>query len=350
MITRTKRPVTIHDVAKKAGVAFKTVSRVLNNETSVTPETQEKVRRAIKALDYSPSLAARVLAGSRSFLIGLLYDTPSSYYIHSVQIGALERCRKAGFHVILEHCNSEARNAADVILGVIKNTRMDGVILTPPLSDNQEILDLLASQRVPHVVISPPDLQHDTSCVHMDNRRAAFDMTSYLLSLGHKRIAFIKGHPRHGAAQLRFQGYQDALKNNGLQPSASLVKEGNFRFQTGVDAAEHFLRQTAPPTAIFAANDEMAAGALAAAHRMGYAVPDALSVVGFDDIFYAAITWPALTTVRQPIAEMGDGAAGLLLGQILSKKDAPGVSSSISFKYELKIRDSAGLAPKSNRQ
>src|SRR5689334_10389289 len=105
MVTRSKRPVTIHDVAKKAGVAFKTVSRVVNNETNVSPETQEKVRKAIKALNYSPSQAARVLAGSRSFLIGLLYDTPSSYYIHSVQIGALERCRRAGFHVILEHCN-----------------------------------------------------------------------------------------------------------------------------------------------------------------------------------------------------------------------------------------------------
>src|SRR3569832_2089698 len=127
MITRIKRPVTIHDVAKKAGVAFKTVSRVLNNEANVTPETQEKVRRAIRALNYSPSVAARGLAGSRSFLIGLLYDTPSSYYIHSVQIGALERSRQTGFHEILERCNSEARDAASAFLAVIKNTRMDGV-------------------------------------------------------------------------------------------------------------------------------------------------------------------------------------------------------------------------------
>jgi len=333
-------------VAKKAGVAFKTVSRVLNNEANVTPETQEKVRKAIKALDYSPSLAARVLAGSRSFLIGLLYDTPSSYYIHNIQIGALERCRKAGFHVILEHCNTEARNVASSIISVIKNTRMDGVILTPPVADSREILEALVAENVPHVLVSPPELQHDVSCVHMDNRRAAFDMTSYLMSLGHKRIAFIKGHPRHGAARLRLQGYMEALESKGIQSNSALIKEGNFRFRAGAEAAEQLLHLKVPPTAIFAANDEMAAGVLTAAHGLGYSVPSALSVAGFDDIFYASITWPALTTIRQPIAEMGDGAAELLLEQILSKKaSASGVSSSLSFKYELKIRNSTGPAP-----
>lgn len=349
MIARVKRPATIHDVAKRAGVAFKTVSRVLNNEANVTPQTQEKVRRAIKALNYSPSLAARVLAGHRSFLIGLLYDTPSSYYIHSVQFGALERCRKAGFHMILERCNSEARNAAEEILAVVKNTRMDGVILTPPVTDNRKILDALVAAKIPHVLVSPPELQAEVGCVHMDNRRAAFDMTSYLVSLGHKRIAFIKGHPRHGAAKLRLQGYQDALKASGLQPNAALVKDGNFRFQAGAEAAEQLLRQKVRPTAIFAANDEMAAGVLTAAHSMGYAIPEALSVAGFDDIFFSSITWPALTTIRQPIAEMGDGAAGLLLEQILSKEDV-GASPSISFNYELKIRGSTGPAPMRKRK
>jgi LacI family transcriptional regulator len=347
MASRKKRPVTILDVAKKAGVAFKTVSRVLNNEANVTPETQEKVQRAIRALNYSPSLAARVLAGSRSFLIGLLYDTPSSYYIHAVQIGALERCRKEGFHVILERCNSDARDAASAILATIKNTRMDGVILTPPVSDTQAVLDVLVEENIPHVLISPPELQHDVSCVHLDNRRAAFDMTTYLMSLGHRRIAFIKGHPRHGAARLRLQGYKDALEAGGLQPSAALIKEGNFRFQAGVDAAEQLLRQKVPPTAIFAANDEMAAGVLTAAHRMGVAIPDALSVAGFDDVFYASVTWPGLTTIRQPIAEMGDGAADLLLAQLRkSKVVGTGASSLLTFKHELKIRGSTGSAPK----
>ena len=341
-----RRRATITDVAKEAGVAIKTVSRVLNNEANVSQETLEKVRKAIKALDYSPSVAARVLAGNKSFLIGMFYNTPSSYYMNAIQIGALERCREAGFHLILELCNSEARDAATTILATISHTRMDGVILTPPVSDNQAICDALVRQNIPHVLVSPPKIPHDVSCVHMDNRRAAFDITSYLIALGHKRIGFITGHFRHGAAKLRLLGYQDALKAHGISPNDSLIKEGDFRFQSGVEMAEELLRRKTRPTAIFAANDEMAAGVVTAAHRLGFAVPGDLSIAGFDDVPYASVTWPALTTVRQPIGEMGAGAAALLLDQIESKKnDAPEMRSSISFKYEIKIRESTGPAP-----
>jgi len=346
MPSETKRAVTIHDVAKKAGVSFKTVSRVLNNEANVSVETQDKVRKAISALQYSPSIAARVLAGSRSFLIGLLYDTPSSYYTHSIQMGALERCRDAGFHLVLEKCNSDARNVAAVTLVNIKRTRLDGVILTPPLSDNQAIRETLVEQKIPHVLISPPRLEPEISSVYMDDRRAAFDMTQYLISLGHRRIGFIKGLSRHGAAMLRLLGYEDALRSSGIKLDEALVKDGNFRFQSGADAAEQLLRQKERPTAIFASNDEMGAGAVATAHRLGISIPRELSVVGFDDVPYASITWPALTTVHQPIMEMGAAAAGLLIGGLQSrKKDPAGLAPSISFQHEIKIRGSTGPAP-----
>jgi LacI family transcriptional regulator len=337
----SSRASTIVDVAKMAGVSFKTVARVINNEPNVSPKTEEKVRKAIKELDYSPSMAARILAGNRSFLIGLLYDTPSSYYMHSMQIGALERCREAGFHLILEKCNSEARDAATSVLKSIKQTRMDGVILTPPVSDNNAIREALLRQKIPHVLISPPKLQSGVSCVHMDDRQAAFDMTSYLISLGHKRIAFIKGHRRHGAAKLRLLGYQDALKDNNIEENEAFVKEGTFRFQSGVEAAEQLLRLKVPPTAILAANDEMGAGVITAAHRLGIAMPKDLSVAGFDDVPYASITWPALTTIRQPIAEMGAAAAGLLLRQIQSKENGL-IETTRSFRHEMKIRESTG--------
>jgi len=346
MPSETKRAVTIHDVAKKAGVSFKTVSRVLNNEANVSAETQDKVRKAISALQYSPSIAARVLAGSRSFLIGLLYDTPSSYYTHSIQMGALERCREAGFHLVLEKCNSDARNVAAVTLVNIKRTRLDGVILTPPLSDNQAIRETLVEQKIPHVLISPPKLEPGISSVYMDDRQAAFDMTQYLISLGHRRIGFIKGLSRHGAAMLRLLGYEDALRSSGIKLDEALVKDGNFRFQSGADAAEQLLRQKERPTAIFASNDEMGAGAVATAHRLGVSIPRELSVVGFDDVPYASITWPALTTVHQPIVEMGAAAAGLLIGGIQSRKTDPaGLAPSISFQHEMKIRGSTGPAP-----
>jgi LacI family transcriptional regulator len=347
MALRKRHRATIHDVAKKAGVAFKTVSRVVNNELNVSPETREKVREAIKALNYTPSIAARVLAGNRSFLIGLLYDTPSSYYMNSIQTGALQRCREAGFHLILELCSSGAKNAAATVMSTIENTRMDGVILTPPVSDNRAIRDAITHHNIPLVVISPPRLLDNISCVYMDDRRAAFDMTMYLISLGHNRIGFIKGHPRHGAARLRLLGYQDALKSSGIEPSPAVVKDGNFRFQSGVGAATLLLRQNAPPTAIIASNDEMAAGVVTAAHRLGVAMPNELSVAGFDDVPYASITWPALTTIRQPIVEMAAGAAGLLLDQIQSRGEgASAARPSLSFQYEMKIRESTGPCPR----
>lgn len=343
MPSSNSRPATIHDVAKKAGVSFKTVSRVLNNEANVRPATQEKVRRAIKALEYSPSMAARTLAGSRSFLIGLLYDTPSSFYTHSMQMGALEKCREAGFHLILEKCSSDARDAASSIVGSINQTRMDGVILTPPVSDNVSVRDALIKQKIPQVLVSPPRPEPGISCVNFDNRQAAFDIMTYLISLGHKRIGFIKGHPRHGAARLRLLGYQDALRSNGIEPTETFIKDGNFRFQSGFEAAEQLLRLKVAPTAIFAANDEMAAGVIAAARHLGVSVPQDLSVAGFDDVPYATITWPALTTIRQPITEMGAAAAGLLLEHIQFKGDrALEATRSISFRHELKIRGSTG--------
>ena len=348
MTSRTKSRATIHDVAKRAGVAFKTVSRVLNNEANVSPETQEKVRRAIKALDYSPSIAARILAGNRSFLIGLIYDTPSSYYMNSIQTGALQVCREAGFHLILEPCSSDARNAPSKVLSTIMNTRMDGVILTPPVSDNPAIRDAIVGQDIPLVVISPPALLDNISCVAMDDRLAAFELTSHLIKLRHRRIGFIKGHPRHGAAKLRLLGYRDALEANAITWDPMLVKDGNFRFQSGVAAAEELLRQQPRPTAIIASNDEMAAGVVTGAHRLGIAMPEGLSVAGFDDVPFASVTWPALTTIRQPIVEMAAGAAKLLLQQIQSKKPIPsGTRPSRMFEYELMVRESTGQAPQS---
>jgi LacI family transcriptional regulator len=236
---------------------------------------------------------------------------------------------------------------ADAILNSILQTRMDGVILTPPVSDSRFVRAALTRKKIPHVLVSPPKLEPGVGCVHMDNRQAAYDITSYLVSLGHRRIAFVKGHPRHGAAQLRLQGYLDALKDAGIEPDETLIRQGNFRFQTGAEAAEQLLSLENRPTAIMAANDEMSAGVMAAAHRLEVAMPGALSVAGFDDVPYASITWPALTTIRQPIAEMGAAAAGLLLKQILSKDESlSDEAGSILFPYELKIRGSTGPAPK----
>lgn len=339
------RAITIIDVAKTAGVSFKTVSRVVNNEPLVSERTREKVQKAIKDLGYSPSVAARVLAGNRSFLIGLVYDTPNSYYMHSVQMGAMERCRAAGYHLILERCNSQSRNLAHAILSLVRQTRMDGVILTPPVCDVAEVHEVLADQKIPHVLISPPEIGPRMNCVHMENRQATLDMMRYLVSLGHRQIGFIKGHPRHGAAKARLMGYEDALRENGIKLDGRLICDGTFRFESGVAAAERLLSLKQPPSAIVASNDEMGAGVIIAAHRLGLSVPGDLSVVGFDDMPYASMTWPPLTTIHQPIGEMGAAAAQILLEQI-SPNSVPSAQSfsAMSFRYTLKLRESTGPA------
>ncbi|HUB85681.1 MAG TPA: LacI family DNA-binding transcriptional regulator [Rhizomicrobium sp.] len=334
------------DVARGADVAIKTVSRVLNNEANVRPDTRERVLKVIKALNYSPNLAARGLASNRSFLVGLLYDNPSPDYMNGVQLGALARCRAGGFHLLVEICTEETGNSANQILSMIAQTRVDGVILTPPVSDNPVILQALARDEIPHVLIAPPKPSGDMLSVHMDDRRAAYDMTSYLISLGHKRIGFIKGHPKHGAAKTRFLGFRDALKEHRIEMKDSLVSQGYFSFESGVESARELLGQSRMPTAIFAANDDMAAGVIATAHKMGISVPEDLSVAGFDDTPVASITWPSLTTIRQPIVEMAGAAADLLLARIKNRGRRPSATpSSQQFQYEL-VKRASTVSPR----
>ena len=337
MAVSGKSRATIFDVAAKAGVAFKTVSRVLNNEAGVKDETRSRVLAAIRALNYSPNIAARGLAAQKSFLVGLFYDNPSPYYMISAQLGALEKCRSAGFHLVVELFPSGKKDATQKALAIIAETRLDGVILTPPVSDNAAIRDSLLKQKTPFTVISPPRTRRDIFFVDIDNRQAAYEMTCHLLSLGHRRVGFIKGHPTHGSAEMRTNGYLDALKQFQLTPQDGLVKQGYFSFETGLSAARELLELRPRPTAIFAANDDMAAGAIAAAHLAGLSVPQDLSVVGFDDTPVAAVTWPGLTTVRQPIVQMAAAAADLLLTQIKTLATTP---VSRIFGHEVVIRGS----------
>jgi LacI family transcriptional regulator len=339
---RSASRATINDVAREANVAIKTVSRVLNNEANVKPATREHVLRVIKSLNYSPNLAARGLAGSKSFLIGLLYDNPSPHYMNSVQIGAMTRCRTEGFHLLVEVCTPETKNVTQQILTMIAQTRVDGVILTPPVSDNDAVLEALHRDGIPYVAIAPPKPGDIPLCVHMDDFRAAYDMTAYLLKLGHRRIGFIKGHPKHGAASLRYNGYRKALADHDIKLERELVKQGYFSFESGVDCANILLRESRIPTAIFAANDDMAAGAMAAAHQRGLSIPDDLSIAGFDDTPVASLTWPALTTIRQPIVEMAAAAADLLLAAIKERHrtKAATIASAKRFQHEIIVRAS----------
>ena len=307
--------VTIDDVAKAAGVSNKTVSRVLNKEKYVAAGTRAKVEASVAALGFRPSFAARALAGRKSFQIALLTDNPSPYYAQNIQAGVRARCQEAGYRMIAQPVDSDAANLLEEILGLIDQAQLDGVILTPPLTENNAVRQALSDRGLPFVMTAPARLDPKIASAFIDNAQAAQDMTRYLIEAGHKRIGFIAGDPRYAASARRNEGYEAALEEAGLAFDPELVHTGHYTFASGSEAAEQLLSGQNPPTAIFASSDDMAAGVLATAHRLGIKVPSALSVAGFDDTDLAAVVWPPLTTISQPVRDLGYAAADLLLAQ-----------------------------------
>jgi LacI family transcriptional regulator len=303
---------TIKDVSRLAGVSIKTVSRVLNNERYVRAETRQKVEAAVKSLSFSPSIAARALAGRRSGQVTLIYDNHSPYYIHQIQDGVWARCQEAGVRLLAQPVDAASPTLAEEIGGLIDETHVDGVILSSPVTDAAAALAELERRRIPFVRISPGTNHALTASVFMDDVQAGDDMTTHLINLGHRRIGFVVGHPNHMASDQRHFGYRKALDRAGIRYEPELVRPGLFDFESGQQAATALLDLASPPTAIFASNDDMAAGVLAIAHARGIDVPGDLSVAGFDDTPLARIVWPPLTTIRQPTRDLAYAAASLL--------------------------------------
>lgn len=333
--------VTIHDVARMSGVSIKTVSRVLNREPNVKADTRDRVQEAVAALNYRPNISARSLAGSKAYLIGVFFDNPSPAYVTDVQLGAIGRCRTEGYHLIVEPLDSEG-DVEEQVAPMLATLRMDGVILTPPVCDDVRVLAVLDAEGVPYVRLSPDRDLDRSAYVRMDDMAAAYEMTAHLIKLGHKDIAFIKGHPDHGAAHLRYDGYAKAMADHGLAVREDRVAQGWFSFRSGFEAAETLLAGEDRPTAIFASNDDMALGVMAVANRLRLNVPETLSVAGFDDTPGAKVVWPQLTTVRQPIQAMAAAAADLLLSGDLKGED--GAVPSRLLDFELVVRESTGPA------
>ena len=329
--------VTIKDVSKLAGVSIKTVSRVLNKERYVRADTQAKVEAAVEALKFSPSLAARTLGGRRSFQIALIYDNHSPFYIHQIQEGVWAQCREQGVRMLAQPADVGSPTLAAEVGGLIDETHVDGIILSSPVTDAPEVLVELELRGIPFVRISPGTNHAMTSSVFMDDVQAADDMTTHLINEGHRRIGFIIGHPNHMASDQRLFGYRRALDRAGIAFEPGLVRPGQFDFASGAAAAELLLDLPEAPTAIFASNDDMAAGVLAVAHRRDIAVPEALSVAGFDDTELASAVWPPLTTIRQPTRDLAYSAAGLLFAEEVGVVHR-------RLQHELVVRGSTGRA------
>jgi len=336
---------TINDVAALAGVSIKTVSRVLNREPNVRPETTAKVLAAVEALSYRPNASARSLATGRSYLIGMFHENPNVHYVSGLEHGALAACRRLGYHLLVDELDGNRAEAARRVGALARQTRLDGAILSPPVCDSPEILAALQEAGTPIVRIAPYTQPARTPSVWIDDRQAAYDLTWHLLALGHREIGFIKGHPDHGASHWRYDGFVRAMMEAGAPVRPDLILQGDFSFASGEAGARILLSRAVRPTAIFAANDDMAAAVVATAHRMGIPVPGGLSVTGFDDTPTSAHFWPPITTVAQPIPDLAAQAVELI-DRLRRKALRPG-EASVRLEHRLILRESTGepIAP-----
>jgi LacI family transcriptional regulator len=320
--------VTIRDVAKHAGVSFKTVSRVINAEPFVKETTRKKVQAAIDELGYVVSLPAKRLSSGQSYTLGLIFHNASWHYIQDVQKGVIETARKFGYHTLMHPCDVRRAEDIDEILTMLSQRLVDGLIFTPPADNAQSLIQKLGELDFPFICLSPKDRDNIRLYVTTSDRQGAFEMTQYLIRLGHIRIGFIHGPAEQYAPHDRFLGYKQALADSGIKFNADIVAYGNDYYESGQIATQKLLTHNPQPTAIFSNNDEMAAGAIAAIFEAGLRVPQDISVAGFDNIPLAAQIWPPLTTVEQPIFEMASHATTHLVKMLNGEND---------FDKELKI-------------
>lgn len=304
---------TITDVARIAGVSKKTISRVLNNAPHLNVHTRERVERVIASLGYTPNPQARALARGRNFLIGLIHDNPNAQTVMNVQEGMLEALRGTEFEMVVRPIDRKSTNLLGDLRAFIERQRLFGVLLMPPLSENDLVAKQCEDAGCRYVRMGSAALDIPARMVTSNDREGVRDATRYLIGLGHRRIALVAGPAGFRSASERRLGFEDALAEAGIDLPRWMIGEGDYRFESGQIVAERLLELTHRPTAILACNDEMAGGVVHAARLRGLDVPGDLSVVGFDDTPIAAQMWPPLTTVRWPIASMARAATNKLV-------------------------------------
>jgi len=304
---------TINDVARIAGVSKKTVSRVINRSPLLHADTRARVERVIGELGYIPNPQARALALRRNFLIGLVHDNPNAQTVMNVQHGLLAGLHGSEFELVVRPVDRASPTMLDDLRHFLERQRLFGVLLMPPISEDDGVARLCAAIGCRYVRMGSAMLDVPAQMVASDDRIAVQAAAACLIEAGHRRIGFIGGPAGFRSAHERRAGFDAALAAAGLALSDDRVAEGGYTFESGLAAAERLLDARPRPTAIFAANDEMAAGVVHAARRRGLAIPADLSIIGFDDTPIAAHVWPPLTTVRWPSAAMAEAAARKLI-------------------------------------
>lgn len=310
MTSRTAERVTIIDVAKEANVSFSTVSRVVSGKGYVSSGTRERVMQAMTRTGYTVNRQARALAGGRHQVIGLLVPDLDTSYVGEILRGIDEELAANAYDLML-YTTHRRKTRESIFVASLTQGMTDGLLMILPV-DPGAYLDSIRRRAFPYVLIDHGGLDDQGPSVGATNRVGAMEAVSYLAGLGHRRIGFITGNPEMGCARDRLVGYREALANAGLPCDESLVREGNFHQPLGYERTRELLALPEPPTAIFAANDVSAFGVMDAVRDAGLRIPEHVSVIGFDDIPGAQSTNPPLTTIRQPLREMGRLATHML--------------------------------------
>ncbi|MBN2469827.1 MAG: LacI family DNA-binding transcriptional regulator [Anaerolineae bacterium] len=333
---KKRRRVTIDDVARASGVSSSTVSRVLGGYEHVRETTRSRVLEAVEQLGFVANVQARSLASGHSRVIGLLVPNLDNSYVGTIAQGIDQALTHANYDLVL-YTSHRHPGKESFYVSAIANGLTEGLLLVAPLVPTS-YLDALHQQDLPCVLIDQADPTESSSVVEGNNWQGAYEATRYLNQLGHTRIACITGALQIQSAVNRLEGYQAALADCDIPFREELVVEGDFQQQTGYEMTKRLLQSVVPPpTAIFAANDLSAFGAMDAARECGFRIPDDISIVGFDDVPQASLVYPKLTTVRQPLVEMGRVAVKMLLEQIADPSLPP---QRVELATQLIIRDS----------
>ncbi|WP_241242798.1 LacI family DNA-binding transcriptional regulator [Paenibacillus whitsoniae] len=319
-------PPTIKDVAKAANVSVATVSRVLHNLDGYSDKTKQIVMQAVEALGYQPNAIARGLVNKRTQTIGVLFPDVSSSFSSDILHGIEEIAQERGFSVIVCNTAEEGKRTLKY-LQVLREKQVDGIVFTSEVLKD-EYFQAIKDMRVPVILVNTMSQKHMIPYVKVDDRQAAYQATDYLIQKGHREIAMISGSLKDQIAGYpRLDGYRQALADNGIEYMESRVAIGDFELESSRKAMQKLLTEAPPFTAVFAASDEMAIGAMNYAMEQGLKIPEDLSIIGYDDLKFARMVHPPLTTIHQPLTLMGRMASEKLIALIEDKGSQ--VSSSI---------------------
>ncbi|GBL03713.1 LacI family DNA-binding transcriptional regulator [Glaciecola sp. KUL10] len=314
--------VKLKDIAETAGVSTMTVSRVMNKDPKVGDRTRQRIEKIAKEMGYQPNLAARNLVSSRSFVLAVMCDHVNSSYANQFLLGCLNECRGSGYHIVIDETLRDSDKSIEIAKELVNGMQAEGIILLPPVCDDKKLTMALLEMNVPFIRISPNDQSNISPVICMDDYRAAYQMTCHLIEQGHTQIAHICGRISQRVSEFRLQGFKDALFDNQISLPEAYIQYGDFSYKTGNELAQILLNLPQAPTAIFAANDDMAAGALAAAQMHGSKVPEQVAIAGFDNVELARVVWPNLTTIEQPVTKMAELAVQLLTTRKQDAKNA----------------------------